>query len=90
MKDPYFFGGIRAVWKALWGALITEAREVNDDARSGAAGDDQFFAGACVVAQAAARMLRGAIGAFCSAGWRLSLGGVHGTDMGLPYFPCLK
>ncbi len=56
------------VWKALWGAPITEVREVDDDGLSKAAGDDQFIAGAGVAAQAAARVLCGATGAFGSSG----------------------
>ena len=72
MKDPYRFGGIGAVWKALWGSPIMEAREVDDVAQYGAAGDDQFIARAGVAAQAAARVLHGDVGAFGSAGLRLS------------------
>ncbi len=32
MKDLYSFGGIGVVYKVLWGAPITEVREVDDDA----------------------------------------------------------
>ncbi len=72
MKDTYHFGGIGVVCKVLWGAPIMEVREVDDDARSGAAGDDQFVAGADDAAQADERMRRGAVGAFGSTGLRLS------------------
>ncbi len=72
MKDPYHFGGIRAVWKALWGAPITEVREVNDDAQSKAASNNQFIAGHGVADQASARVLRGTVGALYAVGlWLL-------------------
>ncbi len=71
MKDPYRFRGIGAVWNVLWGAPITEVREVDDDAQSEAAGNDQFIARAGVAAQTAVRVLRGAVGALCAVGLRL-------------------
>ncbi len=71
MKDPYCFGGIGAVWKVLWGAMIMEAREVDDDAIFEAAGDNQFITRAGVAAQAAAWMLHGASEAFVYAGLKL-------------------
>ncbi len=45
-------------------------REVKDDTQSEAASNNQFISGAGVVAQAAARVLHGAAGAFSSAGLR--------------------